>query len=115
MNIQNTTTTRPTTLGHHDSPLFAAQAEANARGLGFGRSIPHPDPAVAGTMDDRLAEPEFRYIIPALAKSAGGSPEAWETACWTALSSTSLLCSDFTDYLHVLEENFWNAFLREDA
>ena len=105
-----TATIAPATLGAHNSPLFTAQAEANARGISFGQSV-----AVAGQMEDRLAEPEYRYLIPALAKSAGGTPQAWETASWATLSSTSLLCSDFTDYLHNLEANFWDALLRDDG
>lgn len=96
------TITRPATLGQHNSPLLSAQADAESRGIRFGMSIL--------ASEDRLAQPDFKHIIPALARSAGGTPDAWETACWTCLSSTSLACGDFTDYLHNVEENFWANF-----
>lgn len=63
----------------------------------------------SGLIDDHVAVPDFRHLIPCLAKSAGGSPEAWETAVWCCHSTTSVACSDFIDYLHNLEENFWVA------
>lgn len=100
----NTTenTTRPATLGKSDSPLMLAHAE---RSLGHAKDLPEP----LTDSSSMLATPDFRHLIPALAKSAGGTPEAWENAVWTAHSTAPLVCWDFIDYLHTVEELFWNS------
>lgn len=94
--------TQPESLGTEHSPLITVHTKTRP----LGHAIPHPD-----SPEDMLAVPDYRYLIPALAKSAGGTSEAWETASWTVHSTTSLVCSDFLDYLHGVEENFWDTLV----